>query len=160
MVCVILHLDSFYSDYWFWDSCFVLFVCFGSLLYLFFWFLFWVVFIPKNIMFDSFLFFWKLLRLFPVWYCHDLWRIINSVKIFERICFHFSLEKCECNKYGTCMFDSSRNCQHDCMFFTFPPAIYESQLFSPTLNIFICFDSSFSRIMHWYSLVIFISFLW
>lgn len=30
------------------------------------------------------------------------------------------------------MFDSSRNCQHDCMFFTFPPAIYESQLFSPT----------------------------
>lgn len=90
--------------------------------------------------------YWYIKIRFSIILLMALWDVSSFWLLCSMICDHlcasfygniFSLlsDKYGSDKYDTCTFDFTRNCQLWLCDFTFPPVIYEFQLFFPTCDI-------------------------
>lgn len=99
--------------------------------------------------------YWYIKIRFSIILLMALWDVSSFWLLCSMICDHlcasfygniFSLlsDKYGSDKYDTCTFDFTRNCQLWLCDFTFPPVIYEFQLFFPTCDIVHLFNFCYS----------------
>lgn len=110
-------MQSFVSGFlkcasWFWDSSLILCI---SVIHSIFWQL-------QSHCIDTLKSCFSFILLMAIWIVSSFW--LSCFMTYDCLCvnfygnmlsFHF--DKYASDKYGTCMFDFTRNCQHDCMIF-------------------------------------------